>query len=69
MPWTSRDAYRHSKKASTPSLQRQWAHVANSELERTGDEALAIRAANSVVGKSPPSRKRVRNPKQKVATP
>lgn len=51
MPWTPRDAYRHTKSASTPELQRQWAHVANSELERTGDEALAIRAANSVVGK------------------
>lgn len=51
MPWTARDAYRHTKAASTPDLQRQWAHVANSELERTGDEALAIRAANGVVGK------------------
>jgi hypothetical protein len=51
MPWTSRDAYRHTKSASTPEKQRQWAHVANSELQRTGDEALAIRAANGVVGK------------------
>jgi len=51
MPWTSRDAYRHTKKASTPHLQRLWSNVANSELQRTGDEALAIRAANSQVGK------------------
>jgi len=62
MPWTARDAYRHTKKASTPGLQRQWAHVANSELERTGDEALAIRAANSVVGKGNNSKPRRKVP-------
>ena len=60
MPWTTRDAYRHTKKASTPLLQRQWAHVANSALERTGDDALAIREANSVVAqhKQAPSRRK-----------
>jgi hypothetical protein len=52
MPWTPRDAYRHTKSASTPEKQRQWAHIANSALERTGDEALAIREANGVVGRS-----------------
>ena len=60
MPWTPRDAYRHTKKASTPNAQKQWAHVANSALERTGDEALAIREANAVVsrgGGQPPKRK------------
>lgn len=51
MPWTARDAYRHTKKASTPALQRQWMHVANSELEKHGDDALAIRAANAVVAR------------------
>ena len=45
MPWTAQDAYRHTKKASNPKLQRMWADVANSELEKTGDNALAIKAA------------------------
>lgn len=49
MPWTSRDAYRHTKKANSPSKQRQWAHVANSILESSGDEARAIREANAAV--------------------
>lgn len=61
MPWSPGDAYNHTKKASNPRLQRQWAHVANSELEQHGDEARAIRAANSVVGRrSLKSRKKVR---------
>ena len=51
MPWTARDAYGHTKKANTPLLQRQWTHVANSELEAHGDEARAIRAANAVVAR------------------
>lgn len=63
MPWTPRDAYRHTKRASTPALQRQWSHVANSELEKTGDEALAIRAANSVVARGSSGGKRRRNMK------
>lgn len=49
MPWTSKDAKRHDKDANTPKKKRQWAHVANSVLKRTGDEARAVRAANSVV--------------------
>ncbi len=51
MPWTAKDAYRKSHKASTLAAQRQWAHVANSELDLTGDDARAVRAANSVVAK------------------
>jgi len=31
---------------------RQWSHVANSVLKRTGDEGAAVRAANGVVKKS-----------------
>jgi len=49
MPWTPRDAYSHTKKADTPSKQRQWAHVANSIFEESGDEARAIREANAAV--------------------
>lgn len=64
MPWTPRDAYRHTKTASTPLLQRQWAHVANSALERTGDEARAIREANAVVarGGSSTSKRKKKGP-------
>lgn len=57
MPWNkASDAKRHTKKADTPEKARQWLHVANSELEKTGDDALAIRAANSVVKNHPARR-------------
>jgi hypothetical protein len=51
MPWTPKDSARHTKKAKSAVAKRQWAHVADSELKRTGNEGLAIRAANSVVKK------------------
>lgn len=54
MPWTSRDAYRHTKKAATPHLQRLWSNVANSALKGSGDEAAAIREANSAVARAKP---------------
>lgn len=49
MPWTLKDAIKHTKKATTITAKKQWADVANSELKRTGDEGLAIRAANRVI--------------------
>ena len=51
MPWDESDSTRHTKKASSPKAKRQWAHVANSVLEKTGDEGAAVRAANGVVKK------------------
>lgn len=51
MPWTAKDAYRHTKKANTPALQAQWSAVANSVLEKTGDDARAIREANATIEK------------------
>lgn len=51
MPWTSEDAERHTHKATTPALQGLWARVANQTLERTGDEARAIREANAMVAR------------------
>jgi hypothetical protein len=51
MPWTADDAERHTRKADTPSLRELWAKVANEALERTGDEAQAIREANAVVAR------------------
>lgn len=51
MPWTPTDAFRHTKKASSPAAQRQWSDVANSVLQRTGNDARAIRSANAVVAR------------------
>ena len=51
MPWTSSDAERHTHKADTRDRQELWAKVANETLERTGDEARAIREANAVIAR------------------
>lgn len=51
MPWTPADAESKTRKADTPLKRRQWRDIANSELQRTGDEGLAIRAANGVIKK------------------
>jgi len=51
MPWKPADAKRFTKKADTPTAQRQFSEVANSVLKKTGDEARAIRSANAVVGR------------------
>jgi hypothetical protein len=52
LPWNPKARWTHSKKASTPKLSRQAAHVANSMLKRGFSEERAVRAANSVVRKS-----------------
>jgi hypothetical protein len=49
MPWSAADAKRHDKKAASGKKSRQWSDVANSVLERTGDEGEAVREANGVV--------------------
>ncbi len=49
MPWTAKDASRKTKKAKSPTAKRQWAHVADKVLAKTGDEGRAIREANAVV--------------------
>jgi uncharacterized protein YdaT len=59
MPWTPDDAPKHTKAADTEQKRRQWAHVANAELERTGDEGKAIAAANAVVAKHGKSRYKI----------
>ncbi len=48
MPWTPEDAHKHSKLAKGAKA-RQWAHVANAVLAKTGDDARAIREANAVI--------------------
>ena len=49
MPWTPKDAARHTKKASSAKKQRQWRDVANTVLAKTGDEGRAVREANGVI--------------------
>lgn len=51
MPWSPSDAESKTKKADTPKARRQWSDVANSVLERTGDDAQAVRTANGVIAK------------------
>ena len=52
MPWSGKDATRHTKKATTPKSKRAFAHAANSVLERTGDEGRAVRAGNAAAAHS-----------------
>ena len=49
MPWTPKDAKRHTKKADTPKAKEQWSAVANSMLASGKGEGAAVRAANAVV--------------------
>jgi len=49
MPWQPEDASRFTHKANTPKKREAWARVANSTLDRTGNEGLAVREANGVV--------------------
>jgi hypothetical protein len=51
MPWTKKDAHRHTHKAKSDTAKRQWEHVANGVLKKTGDEGRAVREANAVVAK------------------
>ncbi len=51
MPWDSEDAKRHTRKARSEKRKRQWAEVANSVLDRTGNEGSAVRQANAVVAR------------------
>lgn len=61
MPWGPGDATRHTKKARSGKAKRQFAHVANSILQRTGDEGRAIRGANAAVAKRGRHRKKKRS--------
>jgi hypothetical protein len=52
MPWKPSDATKHTSKASTAKLRRLWAHVANSVLSKSGDEASAVKQANAAVARN-----------------
>jgi hypothetical protein len=60
MPWTAKSARRFTKRARTPKRRRQWQHVANSVLRRTGNKARAVRSANAAVKKSAAKKRRKR---------
>ena len=49
MPWNSRSAKKHTKRANTAKKKRQWAKIANSVLKATGDESRALRTANAIL--------------------
>jgi uncharacterized protein YdaT len=58
MPWTSKSAKGHTKKASSGILQRQWSEVSNSMLKSGKSEASAIKGANAVVAKTKAKKKK-----------
>ena len=62
MPWTAKDAARHTRKARTSKQREQWAAVANAVLKSTDDEGRAVRAANAAVAKSGKKRRSARVP-------
>ena len=49
MPWQASDAHSQKKAAKTAKDKNMWAHVANSVLQRTGNDGLAVREANAVL--------------------
>ena len=51
MPWTTKDATRHTKKARSAGAKRQWSTVADKVLAQSGEEGKAIRIANAAVAK------------------
>ena len=52
MPWGPEDASKKTHKANTAKKQRQWAHIANGVLAKTGDDAKAIQEANGVIART-----------------
>lgn len=51
MPWESKDALSHTKKANTPEKQSLWARIANEQLRKGASEGSAIRQANAAIGR------------------
>ena len=52
MPWSMRDALKHTGKAKSEKKKKQWAATANAVLKSSGDEGKAVRIANAAVKKS-----------------
>lgn len=52
MPWTEDDVEKHNARAAKDEKKRAvWVAVANETLDRTHDEARAIRSANAAVSR------------------
>jgi hypothetical protein len=51
MPWSPKDASKHTKKADTPAEKKQWAKTANSVLKSSKNEGKAVRVANAAIAK------------------
>lgn len=51
MPWSVGDVDKHKKNLSSEQKSK-WSSIANSVLSKTGNEASAIRIANSRIGPS-----------------
>ena len=51
MPWNETTAKKHNKKA-TGQKGKQWAATANAVLEKTGNDASAIKIANAAIKKT-----------------
>lgn len=49
--WDKEDAKRHTRKARSEKQKRMWKEIANSVLDRGGDDGSAIRQANAVVAR------------------
>lgn len=60
MPWTSTDARKHTRAATSSRLRRLWADVANATLARTGSDREAIREANAAVDKARAPKRKAR---------
>lgn len=53
MPWSPSDASKKTRKAKTKAQKTRWAKTANAVLNKTGDEAMAIRVANAGAKRKP----------------
>ena len=47
--WTTKSAFKHTKKADTAEKKKVWVDVANRTMKKEGSDAGAIRLANYVV--------------------
>lgn len=57
MPWTAKDANKHTKKADTPAEKKQWAKTANAVLKSSKNEGKAVRVANASIAKGDKKKK------------
>lgn len=51
-------ARKHTRKATTPKLKRQWSHVRESAEERGASPGSAVRQANAVVKRTKAKKRR-----------